>query len=63
MLGEMSSDQLYETIMNREKRILKRITIADAEAAEQTIEDLMGRQVEPRRKFIQENAHKAKIVI
>lgn len=62
-LGEMTADQLHDTIMDRTQRILKRVTISDALKAEKVIENLMGKKVEPRKDFIQKNAHKAKIVI
>lgn len=61
-LGEMDADQLFTTMMDREKRQLKRITINDAKRAAKTIEDLMGKSVEPRRNFIRENSYKARIV-
>jgi len=62
-LGEMNSDQLWETTMNPEKRILKKINIDDAEEANKTFDILMGNEVLPRKKFIQANAKDADLDI
>lgn len=62
-LGEMNPDQLYNTTMDPNARILKQITVDDAEEADQTFSILMGDEVPPRRKFIQTHAQYAELDI
>jgi len=62
-LGEMDSEQLWDTTMNPKKRTLKRITIEDAVEADQIFSILMGDNVELRKHFIQEHAHEALVDI
>ncbi|MGC9010784.1 MAG: DNA gyrase/topoisomerase IV subunit B [Candidatus Micrarchaeia archaeon] len=55
-LGEMNPEQLWETTMNPEKRILKKVYIADAERADRLFSVLMGLNVSERRKFLEEHS-------
>ncbi len=57
-LGEMNPEQLWETTMNPENRILLRVAIEDAEEADRVFDVLMGEEVAPRKKFIQLHAKK-----
>ena len=55
-LGEMDPDELRDTTMAKETRILRQITVEDLQAADAAFEKLMGEEVEPRREFIEKNA-------
>jgi len=62
-LGEMNSEELWETTMDPAKRILKQVSVADSEIANKVIEMLMGSEVPPRKTFIQSNAKMANLDI
>ena len=57
-LGEMDADQLMETTMDPRRRTLRRLTLDDAEGAEQVFEMLMGSEVAPRKEFIVDGAYR-----
>jgi DNA gyrase subunit B len=59
-LGEMNPEQLWETTMNPENRILLQVNIEDAAAADRTFDMLMGNEVAPRKRFIQSHAKKVR---
>ena len=60
-LGEMDPEQLWETTLDPERRVLKRVEIEDARLASEVTEMLMGSEVPPRRKFIHDHADEAEI--
>ena len=62
-LGEMNAEELWETTMDPNRRILKQVNIEDAELADQVFDMLMGKEVGPRKNFIQTNAKYAEIDI
>ena len=62
-LGEMDAEELFDTTMDINKRVLRKITVEDARAADEIFTTLMGEEVEPRRKFIEEHAEYADLDI
>jgi DNA gyrase subunit B len=62
-LGEMNAEQLLETTMDKKNRILRQVTVEDAEVADRTFDMLMGSEVAPRKRFIQMHAKNAVIDI
>ena len=62
-LGEMNAEQLWDTTLNPATRTLRRVTLEDAEQADLVFDELMGNEVEGRKKWIMANANKAALDI
>ena len=62
-LGEMDVEEAEETLTNPDQRIIKQITVEDSMAAAKLFDDLMGTQVIPRKRFIQEHSHEATVEV
>ena len=60
-LGEMNAEELWETTMDPSRRVIKQVTVEDAEEANATFDTLMGSEVGPRKSFIQSNAKLARL--
>ena len=60
-VGEMDTDELAETVMDKSARTLKQITVEDCAAAAKVFMNLMGESVDPRKKFIEANAWRANV--
>ena len=60
-VGEMDASEMAETVMSKETRTLKQITMEDAAEVAKTFMSLMGESVDPRKKFIENNAWRANI--
>ena len=58
-LGEMDPEELEETVTDPEERIIKKVTISDAEAARKLFDDLMGTAITPRKAYIKEHSEEA----
>jgi DNA gyrase subunit B len=60
-LGEMDAEQLWETTLDPERRVMKRVSIDDGRLASEVTEMLMGNDVAPRKTFIHDHAHDAEL--